>query len=63
MALKKIYVKQVKSSISCTDRQINQLKGLGLRRIGHERALENTPAVRGMIKKIIHLVVFREENS
>ena len=36
------------------------VKGLGLRKIGGSRILENTPAVRGMVKKIMHLVDFEE---
>ena len=30
--------------------------GLGLRKIGQSSTLENTPSVRGMIKKAIHLL-------
>ncbi len=30
--------------------------GLGLKKLGTSRTLENTPAVRGMIKKVLHLV-------
>ena len=32
------------------------VRGLGLRKIHDTRDLENTPAVRGMVKKVIHLV-------
>jgi large subunit ribosomal protein L30 len=32
------------------------VRGLGLRRIGHSSILENTPAVRGMVKQVIHLL-------
>lgn len=32
------------------------ITGLGLRRMNHQVTLENTSAVRGMIKKVIHLV-------
>jgi len=32
------------------------LKGLGLRRIGHTVKLRDTPAIRGMIVKVQHLV-------
>jgi large subunit ribosomal protein L30 len=56
MVKKTITVKLVKSPIACTVSQKNQVKGLGLRRIGSERTLENTPAVRGMIKQIIHML-------
>ncbi|HEY4222242.1 MAG TPA: 50S ribosomal protein L30 [Myxococcota bacterium] len=32
------------------------LKGLGLRRIGHTVTVRDTPAIRGMIEKVQHLV-------
>ncbi len=53
---KTITVKLKKSTISCTDKQKANVRGLGLTRTGRVRTLENTPAVRGMIKKVIHLV-------
>jgi large subunit ribosomal protein L30 len=34
--------------------------GLGLRHIGESRELDNTPAIRGMVKKILHLVEVEE---
>ena len=52
-----------RSSIGTTDRQKATLMGLGLRRIGGSRLLENTPAVRGMIKSVIHLVTVEEVAS
>lgn len=60
MANKTITVKLKKSVISCTDKQKACVKGLGLRKTGSERTLENTPAVRGMIKKVIHLLEIKE---
>ncbi len=53
MAAGTITIRLKKSPITCTQKQIATIKGLGLRKIGHERTLENTPAVRGMIKKMI----------
>jgi large subunit ribosomal protein L30 len=44
------------STIGCTPAQRLQVRGLGLRKIGQVRELENTPAVRGMVKKVLHLV-------
>lgn len=62
MAKKTIVVKFKKSTIGCPKDQIATIRGLGLRKLHQERALPNTPAVRGMIKKVIHLVeVVREE--
>lgn len=56
MANKQITVKLKKSPISCTDKQKATVRGLGLRRIGSSKTLENTPSVRGMIKQVIHMV-------
>jgi len=36
------------------------LRGLGLTRVGRERILEDTPAVRGMVKKVGYLVQMEE---
>lgn len=48
------------SPIGRDSRQIAHLKGLGLRKLGSSRTLENTPAVRGMVKKVLHLVEVEE---
>ncbi|MBC98440.1 MAG: 50S ribosomal protein L30 [Halobacteriovoraceae bacterium] len=57
---KTITVTLKKSVISCTDKQKACVKGLGLRKTGSSKTLENTPAVRGMIKKVIHLLEIAE---
>ena len=51
-----VKVKQIRSSIGTPPKQRECLKGLGLRRINHERDLEDTPMVRGLIFKVKHLV-------
>lgn len=56
MAKKTITVKQVGSPIGRKKDQLATLKGLGLNKNGRTRELEDTPAVRGMINKIDHLV-------
>ena len=48
------------SAIGRPKKQLSHLKGLGLRKIGSTRVLENTPAVRGMVKKVLHLVDVEE---
>lgn len=53
---KQITLKLIKSTIGCTEKQKATIKGLGLRKINHVRTLENTPAVRGMIKAMIQWV-------
>ena len=54
--MSKIRVRQVRSSIGRKYDQLETLKGLGLGRPGKSRELEDTPAVRGMIDKVTHLV-------
>ncbi len=62
MAKKTITVRYKKSTIGCPKDQIATVRGLGLRKLRDERTLPNVPAVRGMIKKVIHLVeVVKEE--
>jgi large subunit ribosomal protein L30 len=57
MAAKKtIRVRQVKSPSRREASQRATLVGLGLNKISKERELEDTPAVRGMIAKVGHLV-------
>lgn len=51
-----------RSTIGVGDTQRACVMGLGLRKIGQERVLENTPAVRGMVKKVIHLIDVTEVN-
>lgn len=52
----KIKVTQTKSSNGRVEVQKANLRGLGLRRIGHTVELEDTPAVRGMIGKVYFMV-------
>lgn len=55
MALK-LKVTQVRSGISRPQPQRLVLKGLGLRKINSSVELKDTPAIRGMIRKVSHLV-------
>lgn len=52
----KYKVKQVKSSIGETGRVVDTLAALGLGKIGREKIVLNNPAVKGMIRKVKHLV-------
>jgi len=56
MAEKTITVEQIGSPIRRTQDQRATLVGLGLNKMHRRRTLEDTPAVRGMIKKVSHLV-------
>ena len=62
MAAKKtIKVRQTGSPIRRPKDQRATLVGLGLNKVGRERELEDTPAVRGMIRKVAHMVEVVEE--
>ncbi len=53
---KTLKVTQIASPIGRTKDQRATLIGLGLNKINRSRELEDTPAVRGMIAKVGHLV-------
>ena len=53
---KTIVVKQVGSPIRRPQEQRATLIGLGLNKMNRRRTLEDTPSVRGMIRKVSHLV-------
>lgn len=53
---KTVTVTQTGSTIGRQDYQLATLKGLGLGRIGKTKTLEDTPSVRGMIRKVAHLI-------
>jgi len=55
-AKKTVTVQQIASKIGRTNDQEGTLKGLGLNKMHKTRTLEDTPAVRGMINKVKHLV-------
>ena len=55
-----IKVKQIGSVAGCTEVQRANVRGLGLRRMQQVVEREDTPMVRGMIKKIPHLVAVVE---
>lgn len=52
----KVKVTQIGSPIGRPDDQRATLVGLGLNKIRRSKVLEDTPAVRGMIRKVSHLV-------
>ena len=52
----KLTVQQIGSPIRRPKIQRDTLKGLGLNKMHRTRELEDTPEVRGMIRKIPHLV-------
>jgi len=54
--MKKIKVRLLKSTNSVERSQRDTVRGLGLKRIDQVVELVDTPAVRGMINKVNHLV-------
>jgi large subunit ribosomal protein L30 len=51
---------QRRSSNGCNSRQLDTLRSLGLRRIGHEVQVSDTPQARGMLHAVRHLVEVRD---
>jgi len=51
-----ITIQLKRSLIGCSPYQRAVLNGLGLKKISKIQTLENTPSIRGMIKKVLHLV-------
>jgi large subunit ribosomal protein L30 len=57
---KRVRVTLVRSTIGFNRTQAETVRGLGLRRIRHTVELVDTPATRGMIHKVRHLVTVEE---
>jgi large subunit ribosomal protein L30 len=53
---KTVTVEQIASPIRRTEDQIATLIGLGLNKMRRRKTLQDTPAVRGMIAKVAHMV-------
>ena len=60
---KMLTVEQIASPQRRPKRQQQTLIGLGLNKIGRRRTLTDTPAVRGMINSIPHLVRVVDEKA
>ena len=60
MANKTIKVTQISSPIGRPKDQKATLIGLGLNKMGKTVVLEDTPSIRGMIRKVPHLVKVEE---
>ena len=59
----KLKVTQVRSGIGRPKTQRLTRRGLGLRGPHSQVLVDNTPAFRGMIKKVIHLVTVEESDG
>ncbi len=55
-----VKIKMIGSVIGCPEDQRATVRGLGLRRLQQVVEREDTPMVRGMIRKIPHLVTVVE---
>ncbi len=60
---KTIVVKQVGSPIRRPADQRATLVGLGLNKMHKTRELEDTPSIRGMVRKVSHMVEIIEERD
>ena len=58
-----IVVQQIGSPIRRPKEQRATLKGLGLNKMHRTRELQDTPAIRGMVNAIPHLVQIVEEKN
>ena len=60
---KKLKIKQVRSTIGRLENQKRTMKALGIHRIGETVVHENSPAIRGMVEIVKHLVVVDESDG
>lgn len=60
---KMLKVKMVKSEIGRPQKQRKILRGLGLNKLNSSAILADTPQIRGMINKVIHLVSVEESKE
>ena len=58
--MSKIKVTQIKSLIGRKKNHRLSVKGLGLRKIGDSKILEDTPSVRGMVSQVDYLLNVEE---
>jgi large subunit ribosomal protein L30 len=55
-------VTQIKSRNGSDKRQLDTLRSLGLRRIGHTVEVKDTPQARGMVHRVRHLIRVEEDS-
>jgi large subunit ribosomal protein L30 len=56
----KLKITQVRSAINRIERQKRTIRALGILRLHHTVVHEDTPQIRGMIRKVEHLVTVEE---
>jgi large subunit ribosomal protein L30 len=57
-----VKITQFKSKNGSDKSQLDTLRSLGLRRIGHTVEVKDTPQARGMLHKVRHLVRIEEQS-
>jgi large subunit ribosomal protein L30 len=57
---KRLHITLIKSPIGYSQRQKGTVWALGLRRMGHTVEQADTPVIRGMVKRVSHLVQVEE---
>ncbi|MDP2267610.1 MAG: 50S ribosomal protein L30 [Deltaproteobacteria bacterium] len=60
LAVKKLKIKQIRSYIGRPEKHRRVLRGLGLGKLNRTVLLNDTPEIRGMAQKVIHLVAMEE---
>ena len=60
---KMLKIRKVKSEIGRPEKHRKVLRGLGLNKLNSTVTLADTPQVRGMINKVIHLVSVEESKE
>jgi large subunit ribosomal protein L30 len=60
---KMIKIKMVKSEIGRPEKQRKVLRGMGLNKLNSCVTLVDTPQIRGMVNKVIHLVSVEESKE
>lgn len=55
--MSKVRIKQVRSTIKCTEKQKRTMQALGLGKMHRTNELEYTPQIAGMVNKVAHLIV------
>ena len=58
--MKKLRIKQIKSYIGKPEKHRKILRGMGLGRLNRTVLLLDTPEIRGMARKVMHLITMEE---
>ncbi len=59
----KLKIRQVKSAINRSGKQKKTIRALGIRRLNQTVVHDDHPCIRGMVKKVEHLVEVEEVNE